>query len=156
MPGAANLASLIEDAAASQVPVDELLRRLKVVASRAGIPELESWVQQELDGYDHVEELPTYRGPFTTHVLGHFSGMLQSEASNVPIAASLFPSEYQPRLFKANFFEGVAALEVLASANSELTIPWPADALMLVQMLERQGKLNLDPPPRLLRGPDGA
>lgn len=142
--GAANLASLIEDAAGSKVAVDELLRRLKVVASRAGIPELESWVQQELDGYHRTEDLPPYRGPFTTHVLGHFSGMFQSQAANVPIAPMLFPEEYRAGLFQAAFFEDVAALEALAAANSELTIPWPADALMLVQVLEREGKLDLN------------
>ena len=32
----------------------------------------------------------------------------------------------------------------MAAANSELTIPWPADAFMLVQALERQGKLDLN------------
>lgn len=113
------------------------------MASRAGTPELESWVQQELDGYDRAEDLPPYRGPFSTHVLGHFSGMFQSQASNVPIAPMLFPEEYRAGLFKAAFFEGVAALEALAAANSELTIPWP-DALMLVQVLEREGKFDLN------------
>lgn len=136
---------LIEDAAGSEVPVDELLRRLKVVASRARIPELEGWVQMELDGYEDANLLPPYRGPFSAHVLGHFSGMFQSQARNVPIAPTAFPKEYREgRLFEVRFFDGVAELEVLAAANSELTIPWPADALMLVQMLVQKGELNLN------------
>jgi AbiTii len=140
-----NLAQLIEDAAGSSVAVDELLRRLKVAASRARIAELEGWVQNELDGYDDASDLPPYRGPFAAHVLGHFSGWFQSQASNVPIGAAAFPEDLREgRLFQVRFFDGVAALEALAAANSELQIPWPADAILYAQMLVDQGKVNFN------------
>lgn len=138
------LSLLIEDAARSGVPVDELLRRLKVVARRARIADLEGWVQHELDGYEDAADLPKYRGPFSAHVLGHFSGPFQSHASNLPIPPSSFPEDYRQSLFQISFFEGVAELESLATASTDLQMPWPADALMLVQVLEREGKLNLN------------
>jgi hypothetical protein len=145
MAVAGDLATLIDDAAGSAVAVDELLRRLKVVATRARIPELEAWVQKELDGYEDSTELPSYRGPFPAHVLGYFSGMFGSHASNVPIAPSAFPAEYREgRLFEVRFFDGVAELETLAAATSELQIPWPADALILVQHLVGKGQINLN------------
>jgi hypothetical protein len=145
MADAGDLAKLIDDAAGSTVAVDELLRRLKVVATRARIPELEAWVQKELDGYEDASDLPAYRGPFPAHVLGYFSGMFGSHASNVPIAPSAFPEQYRKgRLFEVRLFDGVGEVETLAAAKSELQMPWPADALMLVQHLVAKGELNLN------------
>src|SRR5579885_363811 len=146
MATAGSLAQLIDDTAGSAVPVDELLRRLKVIATRARISEVEGWVQNELDGYEDAAQLPPYRGPFTAHVLGHFSGPFQSQAKNVPIGPLAFPKEYRDgHLFRVCFFESVAELEELAaSTTSELTMPWPADALLLAQILVRQGKLDLN------------
>lgn len=140
-----DLSRLIDDAAGSSVPVDELLRRLKVVATRARIRELEAWVQVELDGYEDASDLPPYRGPFPAHVLGYFSGFFGSSAQNVPIAPSAFPSKYRTgQLFEVRFFDGVAELETLAAAKAELRIPWPADALLLVQHLVAEGEMNLN------------
>lgn len=145
MANTGDLARLIDDAAGSAVPVDELLRRLKVVATRARIPELEAWVQKELDGYDDATDLPEYRGPFAGHVLGFFSGFFGSSAKNVPIGPMAFPVEYRTgRLFEVRFFDGVAALESLAAAEAELRIPWPADALLLVQHLVARGEVDMN------------
>ncbi len=141
--GNSDLGALIGDAAGSDVPVDELLRRLKVVATRARLPELEAWVQNELGGYENADDLPTYRGPFPAHVLGFFSGPFQSSARNVPIAPSAFPEDMREgRLFQVRFFDSVAELEVLSAADSGLRIPWPADALMLCQYLVSKGRLD--------------
>ena len=139
------VAALIEDAAGGDVPVDQLLRRLKVVATRAGLPELETWVQNELSGYNDSNDLPAYRGPFAAHVLGYFSGPFQSSAQNVPIASVAFPEELRHgRLFEVRFLDSVAELESLQSAGTELRIPWPADALMLCQSLVQRGKVDFN------------
>lgn len=39
----------------------ELLRRTKVVAVKLRLPELEAWVEHELNGYPESDEVPQYR-----------------------------------------------------------------------------------------------
>lgn len=60
------MAGLIEEiqrnALDSSVPVDALLRRVKLAAAKLGLPPLASWVDQELNGYScSAAELPEYR-----------------------------------------------------------------------------------------------
>lgn len=91
------------------------------------------------------ERPPALPWTVPAHVLGHFSGPFHSQASNVPIAPGALPDEFRTgRLVEVRFFDGVAELESLASAMAELRIPWPSDALLLVQILVREGKLDLN------------
>ena len=61
------VAELIRDATGSSVPVQELLRRLKVIAARTRTKDLADWVEHELTGYPSAEVTPavsrTVRGP---------------------------------------------------------------------------------------------
>lgn len=59
------MASLVEDLQAdaldSSVPIDDLLRKAKVVAEKLGIRDLADWVEHELSGYGPDDEYPEYR-----------------------------------------------------------------------------------------------
>jgi hypothetical protein len=59
------MASLVEELQAealdSSVPIDDLLRKAKVVAEKLGIRDLADWVERELTGYGLLDEYPEYR-----------------------------------------------------------------------------------------------
>lgn len=138
------LRDLQDQAADNKVATAVLLRRVKVLAARVGAPELGEWADKELNGYQDLSELPSYRGPFQAHVLGHFTGPFQSGVRNAPIPPVTFPKEYREgQLFQITFGEPIAELEGLASHDKALESPWPSDGLALTNMLIQQGDVSL-------------
>jgi AbiTii len=59
------MASLVEELQAealnSSVPVDDLLRKAKVVAEKLDIRDFADWIERELTGYKKLDEYPGYR-----------------------------------------------------------------------------------------------
>lgn len=144
--GQSSLTVLIEDASGSAVPVDELLRRLKVVASRARLPELDMWVQHELNGYPDGVPLPSYRGPFPTVVLGHLVGPFGREVRNAPIPPSAYPAELRDgHLWRVSLGSGVSELESLAARDEAVQLAWPPDMIPYTTYLQQRGECGIDP-----------
>jgi hypothetical protein len=52
---------LQRDALDRAVPLSDLLRKALVVAKKLGISEFETWIAQELNGYQKLEDVPDYR-----------------------------------------------------------------------------------------------
>src|SRR5437763_12373438 len=103
------LLSELVDGASGTAPVASLLRKVKVLAARLGVDQLDEWVEHELMGYPDDAALPSYRGPFRTEVLGHFSGPLGSGYQNAPIAPICFPQEFRDGLrFNIEFRQAIA------------------------------------------------
>lgn len=140
-----SLSDLVEAAAGSEVPVDELLRRLKVVSIRAGLPALDSWVQLELNGYGENESLPDYRGPFETMVLGHFVGPMNSSIKNIQLARTSFPESWSNGLWSVSFTQGVARLAEWG-AESTLRFSWPPEVVAYADHLRETGHLGISTP----------
>jgi hypothetical protein len=132
------------DGASGNEPVTSLLRKVKVVASRADMPALDEWVQHELGGYfDEDADLPDYRGPFKTEILGSFSGRFGSGIRNAPIPSALFPEDYRDgMLFNVAFPQPIAEIEDLASAKDGIRITWPANAIAVVNGLMMSGRMR--------------
>lgn len=61
----ANMSSLIEELQAQaldpSIPINDLLRKAKVVAEKLDIAELREWVDRELNGYGPTDQYPEYR-----------------------------------------------------------------------------------------------
>jgi hypothetical protein len=112
----------------SSVPVATLLRKCKVLAARLGNEEFKAWIDNELNGYKSVEELPEYR-IFHIRSQGHFSGLLGSELHNADIPMICMPEELRKSLSHTYFLSPVAALEDLAVRNDggNLAEVWDAD-----------------------------
>lgn len=134
------------DGASGDDPVTSLLRRVKVVAARAEVPALDSWVEHELDGYPADAELPEYRGPFAVEVLGNFSGYFGAALRNAPIPSIAFAKEYRGgQLFNIAFVQPIAQLEELARPQGDegLQAAWPANSVAMVNMMMKRGELLL-------------
>jgi hypothetical protein len=108
--------------------IASLLRQVKILASRTGAEPLGDWIDHELNGYPEEAELPSYRGPFGIHVLGHFMSFRGEEATNVQIPRYTFDreSEVADGLFRLELREPVATVESMA-ADDQVTIAWSAD-----------------------------
>jgi hypothetical protein len=88
-PDVATLLGEIIDGTSGTSSVPTLLRKLKVLAARTGSHKLAEWVTHELDGYPNADEVPVYRGPMETIVLGCVVGFAGNQAKNVPIPPSV-------------------------------------------------------------------
>lgn len=63
----------IQDAAInSDIDISTVLRQCKVLAVRLGNDNFKKWVDQELNGYNKIDDLPDYR-ILTVQSKGHFS-----------------------------------------------------------------------------------
>lgn len=138
------LLTALIDGASGDTAVTTLLRKVKVVASRAEVPALDDWVDHELDGYPPGVELPEYRGPFEAEVLGIFSGPFGSGLQNAPIPSVGFPKDYRDGpLFNITYTQSIAQIQELAAGEGSLQAPWPANAIALTNSLMAQGKVSL-------------
>ncbi len=137
----------IQDGAAEDsVSLGSLLRKVKLLAGRIGVKEIGEWAQRELSGYDSIEELPPYRGPFDTVVLGNAMGPYGSGLRNFPIPPMALSEEFRDgHLFKLYFLQGVAELEALAAAKETVRASWPSDAISAFSILAEGGTVKIDP-----------
>lgn len=123
-----------------------LLRKVKVLAARLDIGQLDEWVEHELMGYPAGAQLPEYRGPFPAEVKGDFGGPFGSGIKNGPVPAVGFPKEQRDSaLFKIEFRQSIAQLEEFSSSEDMLREEWPADAVAWTNSLLQEGKASLYP-----------
>jgi hypothetical protein len=133
------------DGASGDASVTSLLRKVKVVAARAGVAQLDEWVAHELNGYPDGVTLPEYRGPFGAEVRGDYSGPFNSGIKNGLVPPSGFPESFRDsQLFQIWFNESIAELEELGRADKDvLRAEWPSDVIGYTNRLMQQGKVNL-------------
>lgn len=120
-------------AISSDIDLAVLLRKCKVLSARLNNEEFKDWVDSELNGYQNVEDLPSYR---TNNVnsKGNFSGPFGSGLNNADIPLLCIPKEFREDLSILHLRDPVASLEALAakSDGSSARIPWNPDLVALV------------------------
>jgi hypothetical protein len=117
------------DGASGDVPIAQLLRRVKVLAARTNTDPLEEWVSHELDGYPEDAALPPYRGPFDVQVIGHYLGAF-AELTGITIPRRGFPAEMTTdHLFTISLREPIAELESMTTTG--VTAAWTGDTIQL-------------------------
>lgn len=137
------LQDIIEDARRSDASVSQVLRSLRILASRGRVDDLTEWVRREVSGYGPDDALPSYRGPFPGHAMGHFSGPFGSEAT-ISIPDFGFPEDFKKQLFNIDLRGPMAELENMLAvdqAESQLRWHWPANAVVLANRLMADGKV---------------
>lgn len=141
------LDEIVRDSYDNKSNVAGLLRKLNVVAARAGIEALEEWVDLELSGYGLGHALPAYRGPFDAGVQGHFRLPFVKNTPVLDIPPSSFPDDLRPKhLFEISIADSVSSLQELLEASGgkrELSIPWDSDTVRMVNRLMSTGKVSL-------------
>lgn len=127
------MAGLIEeiqrDALDPKVPVATILRKVKVAAAKLALPNLEDWVQMELEGY--TGELPAYRQLYgRPKALNPFQGW-------IPIMMA--SDKEQDLISQAPVRQSISSLEDLVerSQNGHIEIQYPASFIRM--MNQRMG-----------------
>lgn len=117
----------------------DLLRKAAVVARRIKAAELTEWIKREQFGYQPAESVPvpSYRGPFSVPVLGHYA-TYGAERRNVPLDSSGAPDEWKSA-FKVELRQPVAQLEEMARADGEHAVYWPPSLVGAWNRLEDDG-----------------
>lgn len=94
----------------SKTDLATLLRKCKVLAARLGSAEFRTWVDNELSGYQSVDDLPAYR-ILRVYSRGDFSGPFGSGGGNIPIPLFNIPEEFREALSHSYIRESVASIE---------------------------------------------
>lgn len=136
------MASLVlelqQDALNRAVSVADLLRKALVVARKLGLPEMQAWIEHELNGYGESEGCPQYR-EVSGQVMGWnpYRGWIPVEFND--------PDD-QRRFSARKCGQSVAELESLVDGQASGTfhMPFPADqTLSLGSGLELRTQLSL-------------
>jgi hypothetical protein len=133
------LESIIADAM-GDAPVAQVLRKLKVLATRVKAEPLLQWVDRELYGY-RAGDLPTYRGPFHSHALGSYFGPFNFRIENHVINKMVFPEEVRDSdFFMVRVYNPIAEVADMAARSGGTRWGWSGEAVALYNGLIRSGK----------------
>ncbi|MFJ2504075.1 hypothetical protein [Microbacterium sp. NPDC087592] len=99
-----------------------MLRKLMIVAHRLGADPLLAWVKSELNGYDDLNDIPAYRGPFTVNVQAVITGPGPSKGTST-LTKQGMPDGFDG-LFEMRFKDPLAALEGFAGSENGIAVPW--------------------------------
>jgi hypothetical protein len=127
----AELLRQIRDGALDErASLSTLLRNCYVLADTLSHSELAEWVNRELDGYKHINDIPRYR-ILPGIARGHFDGGFGATRSNIPIPKAVMPQEFERFAERMYLFQPIAAIERLGkSTETVLTMNWPPDLVL--------------------------
>lgn len=108
-----------------------LLRKCKVLAVRLGSQEFGRWIDNELNGYSNIEQLPPYR-ILKVRSYGHFSGYFGREIKNAPIPPGVLPEKIREFVETSKINMSVSALSNLAASEKDPRENWPPDVVRIV------------------------
>ena len=124
------LSQVIDAAASSTTPLADLLRQVRIVASRASASELDAWAARELNGFSGEAVVPTYRGPFLAPAQGNWYSMVRY-IENATLTHVGVPASFRDAWFMMTLRQPVAELESLAQGNGDPQFPWDPTAVAL-------------------------
>jgi len=110
--------------------VSDLLRKCKILAYRLGNEDFKNWVDSELNGYESLEDLPSYRVYNNVASKGHFSGAFGSGMKNADIPSNCFPRKIRKNLTTVSLIAPIAEIESLVRGTKKsdmLQQPWDAN-----------------------------
>lgn len=117
------LDDIITEALNDAVSTTSLLRKIVVVAHNLDAEPLGIWARGELNGYQDIAGLPSYRANIETPVAGFWGGYFQSTAHQ-PVSHSGIPAEAKAALFTVQMMQSVTELEDLAGADTDPGVAW--------------------------------
>ena len=122
----------IQDAAInSEIDISTVLRKCKVLAVRLGNENFKNWVDQELNGYNNIDNLPDYR-ILSVDSKGYFSGASRI-VKNADIPPLCIPEQLRETFSNAYCAEPISAYESLlkSSEGDSFQQKWPLDFVAL-------------------------
>jgi hypothetical protein len=112
---------IIDLAVDDKTPLPVILRKCLVLAHDLKNERLKTWVEKELDGYAHIDDLPDYRRTSAISK-GISSGPFGAGIENHPIATANMTDEHRAMVENATFRSAVSAYQ--PNVEGEWNIPW--------------------------------
>jgi hypothetical protein len=132
------VSDLIVKVVDSSSVIGQVLQKAKVLASELKSPELRTWVDSELTGYDDEDSLPDCRISVGMN-LGHFEGGFGSAIRNAPLPIYALPEEFRAGMSKLRLTASVSSLQEMHNLESTYQESWSADLIALVSSKFYQG-----------------
>jgi hypothetical protein len=127
------LEEIVATAVQGNQPVADLLRRCLVLSYELHNDKLRKWVEEELNGYDHKEDLPDYRDP-TVVSKGTFHGSFGSAIENRPIPSLALKEQHRKLIETAKLAQPIAAYDrATAGEVGNAIINWPTNLVAAYQ-----------------------
>ena len=129
------VAQLQKEVVDSRVPISDILRKAKILASQLNNKDLKRWIDFELKGYDNSDDLPDYRKLNPVN-LGTFSGPFGKIVKNFPIPVAPLPDDIRAFAESMDLRHGVGEIEASASQaakKDELRFSWPPEMVIIAR-----------------------
>ena len=130
------LQEFIAELAQHEVDLTSSLRKAKILTSALHSPELDEWINSELDGYTGSARVPDYR-LFTADNYGDFAGPASAgvpeggASTTLRISTNDLPQDIKDFAEKLVMLDGVRALQVHEAEDDKK--PWPLDLVVAAQ-----------------------
>jgi hypothetical protein len=114
-------------------PVDELLRKALIIATKLRIDDFRAWVQRELNGYDNRNDAPPYRViPTRMYQVNRWRGGL------VPVVFG--DSEMEDLICRIPMTQPISEIQALVDRGTSFHLSVPADEAALHWKLMNHGE----------------
>lgn len=112
--------------------VATLLRKCKVLAARLGSQEFGCWIDNELNGYADLNDLPPYR-ILKVRSYGHFvDNFGRHQLKNAPIPPGVLPEEIREYVQTSKLAMAISALANLAASDDDPKESWQPDVISII------------------------
>lgn len=115
---------IIELAANDAEPIGNLLRKCLILAYRVNNDAFKQWLNYELDGYDHVDDLPGYR-KVRTISRGHFIGIAGTQLHDQPLNLAVLGEKDRDLMAVVRLAQPIASYDGRPNKSTDATMPWP-------------------------------
>lgn len=116
---------IIKELANSSIDTTTALKRLKILLLSLNKPELDNWVNCELNGYKNIDDVPDYRrfrGQVTANfIIGNAYKMMTY--TNTPLPTTNLSDEIKDIIEEGVFNEGISAIKEMEGNELGKSIP---------------------------------
>lgn len=127
------ISDIINELVDTEKSLTSPLLKTKVLATRIKNINLLNWVNCELNGYDDIGELPSYRSCIANISGSYINGTMH--VPDQPLPLSGLPNDFQKALRQMNFVQSVEGLESLIknSKGDLLEYSFPAEVTSVIE-----------------------
>jgi hypothetical protein len=118
------LDEIIEGAVSDTQPIGTVLRKCLVLERQVKNEKFRIWLNNELDGYDNVDELPDYR-IVNSISRGFFVGYAGSQINDQPLALHVMEEKHRKLVDKVRLAQPAASYEGRPDKSADGSLPWP-------------------------------
>ncbi len=114
---------IIDAATDDKVPIGTLLRKCLVLEQQVKNEKFKIWLNQELNGYEKVEDLPSYR-TFRSVSYGLFLGIAGRQLTNQPLSLHVLNDQDRKVVEICPLMQPAAAYEGRPDKGDDAQFPW--------------------------------